>query len=239
MRTNLAKEYTQKLEPTVAIAPWEKVIVSGYLCILASYLSDSCGANIKNHTIYIDTLFDIEEYLYCHDRDITANITGVIYFSSLDNAINYLRILRAPYEVLADYLEKSAVIFQTASDKTQMTPEDAREIYRRIWKKKAQQYSQEAFRIRNQREQDISHETRMLELYHKFSAPDGFAKKYLQRRYYEYRDQCEAANQTATLSAADESLYLRHRQGFRFSDAGAAEETEIVTPLLSPATPQS
>jgi hypothetical protein len=157
--------------------------------------------------------------------------------TQLNNAINYLRILNVSHEVLADCLEKAAVIFQTASDKTRMTPEDARETYRGIWKEKAQQYSREAFRIRNQKEQDISHETRMLELYRKFSEQEGFAQKYLQHRYCEYRDQCETANQTAHANASDENPDLRYRHGFRFSDSGTAEAAETMSPLLTPTAP--
>ena len=237
MRTDFAEKDIQELEPAVDIDQQEQQSARDYLFLFISSLGTAHYEIIQYDKSYIDILLCVENYWYYYDQDMTVKNIGIVCLINLDNAINYLRILNVSHEVLADYLEKAAVIFQTASDKTRMTPEDARETYRGIWKEKAQQYSREAFRIRNQKEQDISHETRMLELYRKFSEQEGFAQKYLQHRYCEYRDQCETANQTAHANASDENPDLRYRHGFRFSDSGTAEAAETMSPLLTPTAP--
>lgn len=233
MRSSLAEKYVQELEPTGTLKPWEREIISGYLCRLVSYLSVPGYEYIQSHTIYIDTLFGIEDCLYYHGRDMAKNITGVIYFTSLENAINCLKTLHAPAEVLADYLEKTAVILQTVADKTRMVPEDARQIYQRAWKEQAQKYAQEAFQIRYKTTQDIPHETRMLQLYKKFAEQDGFAQKYLQYRYCEYRAQCEMAKGAASESETDGKPSSHHRQGFRFGETDKSDPLESV-PFLTP-----
>lgn len=230
MRTGSATTHVQKLDPMAAVEYWERTIANGHLCRLSAYLIDPNSRLILTHKIYIDTLFSIEDFLYDHGQDITAKAADAVYFSLLDYAINSLRILHASEEELVDYLEKAAVTFQTAADRTRMEPEHDRQIYQEIWKRKAQQYSQEAFKIRYKVEQDISHETQMLQLYQQFAERDGFAQKFLRHRYCEYKAKYEMGDEAASEPSTGKEPSLRHRHGFQFGNADSSDPSSA--PLL-------
>lgn len=243
MRTGFINKCEQKLSLEITIESLERSIANGYLFLLSSYFCLPNTSCVQSHEIYIDSLLEIEDFLYFHGQDVS-----VIYLSLLDNAVSSLKRLSESEHIpdyrekLADYLEKAAVIFQTAADKTLLKPEQGRQIYQEIWRNKAQQYSQEAFQIRHQKDQDIPHEIRMQQLYQKFvelaEQEDSFAKNYLVRRCREYSAQCEADRnvvRTAASSSVDERLYVRHRQGFKFDSADELDSAS--TPLLPPIVP--
>jgi len=229
MQTNLASKYIQKLSFATRLEDDKSTIIEGHLCRLYVYLSLAESPVVRSHTIYIDTLFSFEAFLHYHGRDITKDAEDAVYFSKLDDAIDHLRTLHASQEILADYLEKAAVILQIVADKTLMVPEDARKIYQGLWKEQAQTYAREAFTLRYAKEQDVPHEIRMLELYKKFAEQKGIAQKYLQYRYCEYRAQCELASRSAI--EIDATSHLHHRSGFQDDDADA--ETPLLTPSSS------
>lgn len=233
----------EKVNPTIvicddltrSIADCSMLIMSGYCWHQLDEISDS-------HKQYIDALFCVVDFLYKY-QDLEP-----IYFGLLDHAVIRLKILLAQdinKKTVAIYLEKAAIIFQTASDKTRLNPEHERIFYQKLWKNKAQQYSQEALEICGQ-QLTVTHNERMRDLYKAFAEVESvFTKDLLLERYQEYREKCEIATTHTTLIAAGaaESFFttdtIRHRHGHsstKKTDEASSADVAEVSPFLQDKT---
>lgn len=220
------------------------------MIIMSGYCQCQRDSTPDSHKHYIDSLFSVVDFLYKY-QDLEP-----IYFSLLDHAVTRLKALLtedSEKETVAVYLEKAATIFQTATDKTRLDPEHGRAFYQELWESKAQEYSQEALKVRGQK-LTVSHNERMRDLYKTFAEVESvFTRDLLLVRYQEYKDKCEKGIATWELVVTSRSLsqqlkavmtgiatffvngtavHLRHRRRHSsvLSEVGSAEETSPFLP---------
>lgn len=219
------------------------------MMIISDYCYHLVDRDLTFQEQYIDRLFHIINFLYkynyfvqhktSHNQDLE-----VLYLSHLDHAVVRLKALMpedANREMLATYLEKAALIFQTAADKTCREPEHDRNFYQEVWQAKTREYLEEAWKLRGQLfpigyDKEINYNERIRDLYQSFAAIESILNHdLLLERYQEYQKKCTSGD-TATPTApnADSPSFfsagLRHRHPQETASAGNTEET---APLLS------
>jgi len=199
MRTN-AKKIPNKVDDSIGTAT-EQLIINTWLSILCSYYKLQINSSIQSQQHYINAILHTVDFLYqFYDLD-------PIYFSLLDHAIRTLEKLVSTddqREMLAEYCDKTAVVFQTAADKTRQDT-----VYKQIWSNKAKEYKNKADTIKGIMP-DALHEDRIMHLYRIFA--EGMAHEFIRnllmdnyRRYESRYRSCEAQS--------DESGLRHRRQG--------------------------
>jgi TPR repeat protein len=159
----------------------ERLVTNCSMLILNSYSKVRIDDSIEYQQSYIEATLYVVDFLYqFYDLD-------PIYFSLLDHAVHTLEKLafaEDQKEMLAEYCDRAAVVFQTAADKTRQNP-----IYKRIWSIKSKEYREKADAIRGIAS-DITHEERIMQLYETFakSMPHEFIKNLLLDNYKRYRN---------------------------------------------------
>jgi hypothetical protein len=164
----------------------ERSIINRWMLVMHSYYKIQINYSIGYQCHYINAILCAVDYLYTfYDLD-------PIYFSLLDYAIRTLeRLLTTDdqREMLAEYCDKTAVVFQTAADKTRQDP-----IYKKIWSDKAKEYKSKADAIRGITP-DAPYEERIMHLYRTFaeSAPHDFIRDLLMDNYRRYESRLQPA----------------------------------------------
>jgi hypothetical protein len=159
----------------------ERLIINSCLSLFRSYSKFQLDFSIGAQQQLIEGILYATDFLYqFYDLD-------PIYFSLLDHAIRTLGKL-APTndqkEMLAEYCDRAAVVFQIAADKTKQG-----QIYKEIWSIKSREYGDKADAIRGITS-DTTHEERIIRLYKTFaeSMPHEFIKSLLLDNCKRYED---------------------------------------------------
>ncbi|NVM38072.1 MAG: hypothetical protein HWN81_20930 [Candidatus Lokiarchaeota archaeon] len=191
----------------------ERLIINSCLSLFRSYSKFQLDFSIGAQQQYIEGILYALDFLYqFYDLD-------PIYFSLLDHAIRTLEKLASAddqKEMLAEYCNRAAVVFQTAADKTRQDP-----IYKRIWSIKAREYINKACAIMEMTF-DVTHEERIMQLYKTFAEimPHEFIKNLLLDNYKRYEDRYKIEEfQTDT-------------NGLHYRGHNVAQDEEL-TPLLN------
>lgn len=177
MRTN-AGMMLDKIDDSIGTV-CERLIINTCLSLLRSYCKLQINSSIQSQQHYINAILNTVDFLYqFYDLD-------PIYFSLLDHAIRTLEKLASSSdhrEMLAEYCDKAAVVFQTAADKTR---QDA--IYKQIWSDKAKEYKSKSDAIRGIT-LDAPYEERIMHLYRTFaeSIKHEFIRNLLLDNYRRY-----------------------------------------------------
>jgi hypothetical protein len=182
---------------------------------------------IEPHQWYINNLFEMVDYIYGYYE------LGNIYFERLEYAVVHLerlslaQIKDSPVEEahkvkesLADYLDKAAMIFQTAADKTERETKTDTEFYQGVYNAKAREYSAKADSYRGILR--FNYTEKMRDLYSKAAekCKIDFIQVLLQRRADEYQEKyaAEIAARGASVffgqkptGVDDSESLLRHR----------------------------
>jgi len=206
-------------------SPWQKTIIEGSATMAYLYFDQSKFVEV--HKSYIDSLFEIIDFLYQRYE------LGKVYFETLGYAATRLEQLSLAQikdssaeeahkikESLADYLDKAAMIFQTAADKTERETATDTEFYRGVYNAKAREYSAKADSYRGTLR--FNYTEKMRDLYGKAAAECkiDFIRVLLQRRAGEYQERYAAeiaARGTSVFfgqkpaRADDSESLLRHR----------------------------
>jgi len=211
---------------------YQKTVINGSAFEVCHYgfdIGDEPFANkfIEPHQRYINNLFEMIDYLYEYYEP------GNVYFEWLEYAIVHLERLSLAQikdspaeeahkikESLADYLDKAAMIFQTAADKTERETATDTEFYRGVYNAKAREYSAKADSYRGTLR--FNYTEKMRDLYGKAAAECkiDFIRVLLQRRAGEYQEKyaAEIAARGASVlfgqkpaRADDSESLLRHR----------------------------
>jgi len=194
----------------------ERLIINCWMSILSTHcrLQSVFSFSIQAQQYYIEAIFYAVDFLY-QFYDLNP-----IYFSLLDHAIRTLEKLASAddqKEMLAEYCDIAAVVFQTAADKTKQDP-----IYKQIWFNKAKEYRSKADTIRRITS-DITHEERIIQLYKTFaeSMPHEFIRNLLLDNYRRYENKYSMSEPESDING------LRHR-GHR-----KTQDNDEQTPLLN------
>jgi len=211
VRTN-ADSMLDKIDDNIGTAS-ERLIINTWLSLLCSCCKIQINYSMKHQQHYINAILNTIDFLY-QFYDL-----GPIYFSLLDHAIRTLEKLASSSdhrEMLAEYCDKAAVVFQTAADKTR---QDA--IYKQIWSDKAKEYKSKSDAIRGITV-DAPYEERIMHLYRTFaeSIPHEFIRNLLLDNYRRYE------NRYRVSELQPDENGLRHR-GHR------TQQFDEQTPLLN------
>jgi len=212
MRTN-AEMMLDKINDNIIGTSSERLIINIWLSLLRSYYKLQINSSIQSQQQYINAILNTVDFLY-QFYDL-----GPIYFSLLDHAIRTLEKLASSgdyREMLAEYCDKAAVVFQTGADKTKQCP-----IYKQIWSNKAKEYKSKSDAIRGIIP-SAPYEERIMYLYRTFAEniPHEFIRNLLLDNYRRYESRYRVGESQPDASG------LRHR-GHR------TQQFDEQTPLLN------